>query len=171
MIEKEVPDNPLLLLFLCSTRSEFEKLCDTVTLSNKDMAEVIITAKSGVSVLCHRMHNRKLLPRDMEIAKVDDLRPETLQKTMARVARIMEHPRQLIAHFFWTSGGPSWWIVVFNYAEIGNRGRQWRGGAHVHMLSHLTHPRSSPNDFLEEVLFVEKPKLPHAVHIRFERIK
>jgi len=37
------------------------------------------------------------------------------------------------------------------------------------MLSHLTHPRSSPNDFLEEIVFADKPKLPHPVHIRFRR--
>lgn len=170
---EEPAQNALLDLIFCSTRSEFEKLCATITLTNRELAQVILAAKVGNSPVNHRKVDRKLLPDHMEILERDtaseDLKAGNPRKLMSKISPIFDHPRHLTAHFLWIDDGATWWAVVFNYLDLSQHRRTWVGGPHVHMLSYLTHPRSSPNDFVEEILLAEKPRLPHPVHIRFRR--
>ena len=42
--------------------------------------------------------------------------------------------------------------------------------ANVRPQPSVTHPQASPNDFLEEIMWADKPKIPHKVHIRFKQI-
>lgn len=165
--------NSLLPLLDANKLSEFLRLCASTTLSQEDLVDIILCAMSGKFDLNHRREIRNLLPDEMEIRRKDLEKIDPLEdpaKLMSRVSAIFDHPRKLIAHFFWTDDHMRWWLVLFTYKEMNRWRSGWSEGPHVHMVSHLTHPHASPNDFLEEILWAEKPKLPHRVHIRYQRI-
>jgi hypothetical protein len=138
-----------------SGATPLERLCASTVLTQEDLGDIIIAAASGKFDLNHRREIRNLLPDDMELhrddlAKIDPL--NNPQKLIARLGAIFDHPRKLIAHFFWCDNHVRWWLIVFNYKEMNRWRNGWKEGPHVHMVSYLTHPRASPNDFLEEIM-------------------
>jgi hypothetical protein len=165
--------NSLLPLLDATKLSEFEKLCASTVLTQEDLVDIILCATSGRYDLNHRREIRNLLPDEMELHRDDLEKIDPLNnpgKLMARLGAIFDHPRKLIAHFFWCDDHVRWWLIISNYKEMNRYRNGWKEGPHVHIVSYLTHPQASPNDFLEEIMWADKPKIPHKVHIRFKQI-
>lgn len=128
-------------------------------------------ALSGATELRARSIGRNIntvpiTPAELEAAH--NVKPGGDASAIDKLFRHLEGQRRLVGHVFWVHGTPAWWLFFFDNREADPMDNHWVGGAHMHMVSWLTHSRVPIETFLKELVSSPSPDLPHKVHIKLE---
>lgn len=168
--------NTLLDLFMCQSKADFEEKAAKTTVTQEDIVNVIL---GGGPEFAHipvfRQYDAPNLAdatAKLKAMNHDELKVgQPVPKPLLTMMNTLRQQRRQAGHFFWMPEYQgAWWILHFDTNDIRERDNHWEQGAHVHMLSWLTHPRSDPNGFLAQMRGEDRPKLPHPVHVRFKQI-
>jgi hypothetical protein len=165
-------------LFKCETKADLEARAAAVTLTQEDLGAAILSTKLEGSVVQHIPVFRQFDPPHMKRVAdaIGQLRAEDLKvggpvpEPLLKMVRGIGQQRRYAGHFFWTPEYPWWWAINFELRDIRARDNHWQHGPHLHMLCWLTHPQTDPNVFINSMRNDAKPKLPHALHIRYKRV-
>lgn len=88
------------------------------------------------------------------------------KKTVNKVMATFTERRLFNAHFFWLHEAPAKWHL-FYFDQRDTAGEHWEGGAHLHLMNHLTHPQVNAGDLLDRINEGDKPPKLSGLHLRY----
>src|ERR1700683_3022738 len=95
----------LLAIFSIRKKSDLKRHCGAITISQRDLSNLILACAGGGMPWSHRRHHREFVPDHLQLAD-GDLRdavggqPPGAQRTMRRISAIFAERRLLSGHIF-----------------------------------------------------------------------
>jgi len=163
----------LLAIFAITKKSDLKWYCGTITVSQRDLSNLILVCAGGGGPWLHRAHHREFIPDHLKLSD-EDLRngvgepqPGAL-RTMRKISAIFAKRRLLSGHIFFRPDLSEWHLFYFYQRDFSDRDNHWSGGSHIHLINHLWPGRTSQGVWNE--FCTGNPQMRDALHIKFERL-
>ena len=171
-------ENGFILLFNCDSSAKLKAMCKTSVLMQSDFADAIIYGKTaGTPYECasvfRRIHPDHLTLTDEDNAALaaTPVGPHSLgsKKVFNKIMATFSERKIIASHMFWIPNTDLWWIIYFSQRDVSFEDSHWDKGAHLHILSSLTHAKLDPHAVMAGARDDPKPNLPSGLHVRYVR--
>lgn len=138
----------LLQIFYISKLSDLKKHCNSATIHHSDLANFVLWCKTTEAPFKHISSHRNFVPNHLKdidvsaIAKngVGRFKPPA-QKAANKLFALLNERRMISGHMFLASD--QWHFFYFDNKDHSGRDNHWKGGPHIHLISHLMPNRSA----------------------------
>jgi hypothetical protein len=167
----------LVALLAIEKKQELKQHCRSVTIMQRDFADLILTAKTGQLPWMHRAHHRNYTPEHLTLTEKDlsalaangvgRFKPAA-QKPANKVFAMFDDRRLLSGHMFFNDDLSDWHFFYFDQRDFDRHKNHWHGGPHIHCINKLW-PNRTAQSVWTEFCSSASPQMRNALHIRYQR--
>lgn len=154
---------------------DVKKLCRDRPINLSDFVNIILACDTGLLPWHHQISYRDFRPTHLDLTE-DDHKAITsngvgkmnpaASKAFGKIVQTFAERRYLVGHMFYTLDHANWTFFYFDQRDTEIRDNHFKGGAHIHVLTHLM-PNRTAKDVWKE-FHDGNPEMKGSYHVKWE---